>query len=196
MKRNYQPEVIITKEREDSVKEAMGKLRDEFHMDINVLNSVAKNVLKESTIKSDNPLKVAECVRVVLTNYGYSEEEITAYLNRNKRLLLTNYADFKARLGMFAQFGLFEEVFFKYYVMLHRDYNVSTRRLYAGLCLKNPSNLSEFKTYIEDAKEAEIREALKQYPLTQEALIEMNRSLNSLLVQKRRELIVKTKEVN
>lgn len=121
-------------------------IKSKYNLNQQALTSLAKYAQNNTVFKENNLVKLANLIHEVLISYGYTEEEITAFMIKNKTMFNSNYVDFRYRLALMYRFGLFDQVFFKHQYVLSNDFTANcygTKDLYSIL-LRN--EMEDIKT--------------------------------------------------
>ena len=125
---------LLNREKMIKIQAEVQFIRKNYGLNNLTLNSLAKYANSISIYKDGNLTKIASTIKHILLCYGYSDEEITQFMNKNKIMFDSNYADFRFRLALMHRFGIFEYVFFNHLHILTNDftkYFFGTRDIYS-----------------------------------------------------------------
>lgn len=172
-------------------------LKERYNLNQITLSSIGKYESANQTFKENNLIKIANMIHEILICYGYTEEEITAFMIKNKTMFNSYYDDFRYRLALMYKFGLFEKVFFKYSFILTRvftDYYYGTKTLYSVLLRNEAEGIQINEKNLTSISKKELIDIKEKYKFDMEKLKEYdNEMLNYLKNKKIRSLITKRK---
>lgn len=168
----------LSQEERDAIKEEQAKLKSQYTLKDYVVRIMYKQYDLYRDMKIGSVSKTAYFVSYVLKSYGYTDEEISFFINHNHRMLYANYADFICKLSIAYKCGIFEDLFFNNGKLLDQECHkmgIDTRTLY-GLAKSKNYNLSinDIKSLLHSSfyYQPTDRMSLKRaYPLTSDEQI-------------------------
>lgn len=185
---------LINRKRLEKIQEEVQFLNKEYSLNNTTIISLVKYANNSTVYRDNNLIKIATLINSILLSYGYSSEEISQFMNKNKAMFDSSYADFRYRLGLMHRFGLFETVFFKHYHILTTDFtrnNFGTKDLFSIMHSHELLGISNDLESITNIKLEQIKAFQKYFPFDLNILKKYDADLLEFLKLKRIENIRK-----
>lgn len=184
--------------REETINKELREISKNYGIDdVLFLARVKSFYLSNSRISVGTISKNIAFSKYVLECFGYNEEEILKFLLRNRSMVMTNYADFRARLAIFNHFGHFDEAFFKKYnLLMSTAGTLTTRDAYSILVSRPNITLDEFNVIRNSLSVKQKNELKEVYHLDNKMLRKFDFELQLYLRSKRKENINKLIDTN
>ena len=174
----------------DPILEAIEKIDKDFNLSRQTLISISR-YMASSPYKKDQCEKSIYYLGNLLTRYGWTPEEISAFFNRNTELLRNDPNELDRKLVVLNNAGLADEVLFNHSARLNLTSALNSLEIYALIKSKEVEGkeISYETIFKEEVKLCQLEELKKNYQLTKKkrALYAMAYELHVSEVRKQRE---------
>lgn len=186
----YTKENVYDRARGQKVIAEIQYIKGKYNLSQPALTTLAKYAQNSTVFKENNLVKLAGFIHDILYCYGYTEEEITAFMIKNKIIFDSNYVDFRYRLALMYRFGLLEQVFFKHNYVLTNSFTAncySTKDLYSILLRNEMEDIQTTQDSLINISTSDRIKARTEYSFDMEQLKKYDAEMIEYLKQLRKQ---------
>ena len=195
---NFSDNIILSSDRMKKIQDEIQILKEKYKLSRYTLYSLIKFETNGQSFSENNLVKIANLIHEILISYDYSEEEITAYMIKNKILFDSNYVDFRYRLALMHNIGLFDDVFFHHTTVLTRFFTenyYSTRTLYSVLTRNVVEDIQTNEQILTSIPKSDLVDIKEKYPFDMEKLKKYDKEMIKYLGIKKLQTLARKKEM-
>ena len=195
---NFSDNIILSSDRMKKIQDEIQILKEKYKLSRSTLYSLIKFETYGQSFSENNLVKIANLIHEILISYDYSEEEITAYMIKNKILFDSNYVDFRYRLALMHNIGLFDDVFFHHVTVLTRFFTenyYSTRTLYSVLSRNVVEDIQTNEQILTSISKSDLVDIKEKYPFDMEKLKKYDKEMIKYLGIKKLQTLARKKEM-